>query len=513
VADEAEPGATDEHAPVSTEHLRERVVHGLRWSFINQVANRGLTFAMGVVVLRVLSVDDVGQFAIAAAVAGVLMAFNELGLIPAIVQWQGDHRKAVATAHTIAIVNSVVLCGIVMVLAPWIADLAGTHEATGVIRVMSLTIVIDGFTSMPNALLARTFDQRGLAIAESTGLAAQIVLVVGMALLGWGAYSLAIGMVFSNVLVALVLLRFLPHIPIPGWRRDVVGPLLRFGTPIAGSSVLRDTAINADKFGVGALLGTQQLGYYNTAFNFSNLPANSLGQMVARVAFAGFSRLTHDTEQLDRAFRQAWLWLLVALMPMVALISALAEPIIRFIYGAKWLPAAPVLSILVVASGLRVMFMLTVDLITATGRPRTEFALYVFWSVVLIPAFIAGALLDGIRGVAIAQLLVVGVLLMPLVLMAVRPTGVHVRSIILSSLRPVLAGAAAGLVAWPIGTALAPHPFVACLVGGVVGLGVYALILLPFNHHLDLHVVRQMLRRNKATTTEIIPPPVTPTVP
>lgn len=514
---DAEPAPRESDAPgndAPSDELRDRVMFGLRWSFANQVANRIITFAMGVVVLRVLSVDEVGQFAIAGAVAGVLMAFNELGLIPAIVQWQGDHHKAVGTAHTIAILNSVFLCGIVMITAPWIADLAGTHDAAGVIRVMSLTIIVDGFTSMPNALLAREFAQKGIAIAEWVGLVAQGLLVVGLALAGFGAYSLAIGMVLSNIVVAVVLLRFLPRIPIPGWRRDAVRPLLRFGAPIAVSSVLRDTAVNADKFGVGALLGTQQLGYYNTAFNFSSLPANSLGQIIQRVAFAGFARLVTVPDQLDRAFRQAWLWVLVILAPMVALISALAEPIIRFIYGPKWLPSAPVLSILVVASGLRVLFVLTVDMITATGRPRAELKLYVVWTVVLIPAFIAGALIDGIRGVALAQLLVLGVLLMPLVLLAARPTGVHLRRVVWGSIRPVIAGLGAGLVAWPIGTALAPTPVVAGLVGGAAGLAVYALILLPFNHDLDLREARRILRPKVVDLARVDPTELTdPTSP
>lgn len=483
--------------------LGVQVVHGLRWSFINQVVNRVLTFASGVVVLRVLSVDEVGVFAIAAAVTAILMAFNEFGLIPAIVQWQGDHHKAAGTAYTIALANSTLLCLVVVLAAPWIADFSGSPRATGVIQLMALTIVIDGFTSIPLALLVREFNQKALAIAETTGLVAQSLLVVGLALAGFGAYSLAIGMVLSNVLVAVMLFAVARMSAIPQWRREYVRPLLKFGAPIAGSSVLRDAAVNLDKIAVGAMLGPRQLGYYQTAFNFSSLPLNTLGQIVGRVAFAGFARLVGEPERLDRSVRQSWVLMLAVLAPMVALIAALAEPIIAFVYGDKWIPAAAILSILVVMNGTRVMFMLAADVISASGRPRTEFRLYVTWTAILIPAFILGARIDGIRGVALAQLLVVLLVVIPLVLRALRPTGVQVRPLVLGSIRPVVAGIAAGLTAWPVGIALAATPFVACVAGGLVGGIVFLVVLLPANHDLDLGFVRKLLGRGKQSNAGV----------
>ena len=116
-----------------------------------------------------LGPEDFGVFSLAIVVGTALTSFNDLGVTNAIVRWTGDVRHAARTATTMAIGFSVALYVVIFIVAPYFSEAMNAPTATGVLRLASLTVVIDGISAVPGGLLTREFRQGRRATAEWLG--------------------------------------------------------------------------------------------------------------------------------------------------------------------------------------------------------------------------------------------------------------------------------------------------------------------------------------------------------
>ena len=87
------------------------------------------SFALGLVLARLVTPADFGVFAIALAVTAFAMLVNDAGIIAACVQWSGKLEEMVPTGAAIAVISSVLVYGLLWLSAPAFATLSGAPEA------------------------------------------------------------------------------------------------------------------------------------------------------------------------------------------------------------------------------------------------------------------------------------------------------------------------------------------------------------------------------------------------
>src|ERR1700694_1060337 len=293
-----------------------------------------------------------------------------------------------------------------------------TPEATGVLRLLVLTVVINGIDAVPGALLTRSFRQDRRTIADLVGSVLSIGLSIALALAGEGAWSLAWGRLFGNMVNSSLVIRFSLKRYWPGFHRDAARRLLAYGVPLAGSTLLSVAVLNVDYVIVGRTLGTIALGFYLLAFNISSWPINFFSVAIQQVSIAGFAKLQDDRAKLHSGFIRSMTLLAVLTVPICVLMSALGHSLVEVVYGAKWTAAAGALQFLALLALIRVGQNLAFDALIAVGKARATVWLQCGWLVILIPTLLAGAHIDGIRGVAIGQILVGVSVVIPLYLVS-----------------------------------------------------------------------------------------------
>ena len=107
--------------------------------------------------------------------------------------------------------------------APWFADSLGASAATGPVRVMALTVLLAGYSVVPNAMLIRGFRQDKRLLVEIAHFVAATAVLLGLATAGAGVYTLA----WSRVVGQLVALLFLLRVSPSGHRRASIEPWCR----------------------------------------------------------------------------------------------------------------------------------------------------------------------------------------------------------------------------------------------------------------------------------------------
>ena len=473
----AEPG--DSPAPAAAVSLGGKVRSAARWSLINTVVMRLGNFATGIVLARfALGPAEWGVYGIAQTVLLVLLSANELGVGLAIVRWEGDARRFAPTVLTLSALSSGLLYVALFAAAPTVADLLGSPDATGVLRVMCLCVVIDGVAQVPANFLTREFAQGKRMIIDALNFLVSTSVTLLLAFEGWGAMSFAVGAVAGNVVTLIGCWLAAPGTLKFGWNPEQARALLRFGLPLAGASMLALAVVNVDTMVVGATLGNVALGFYVLAFNISGWPVRIISEAARRVSFAGFSRLADSPQALAQGFSRALGVVVTGTVPACVLLAGLAGPAVQLIYGSDWAPAAAALPWLMALGLIRIGSELAYDCLVAIGQRRSLFLVQGLWLVALIPVLLVGARMNGIVGASQAHVLVAGGLVVPVFLVALSRGGIGVGLIARACAWPFLGGAVMAVIVVGLKHLLGDGTL-ALLAISAVALAGYALCVLP----------------------------------
>lgn len=490
-----------EHGDLSPGGIGRSVGRGLRWSVLGTLATKVGSFAMSLVMARLLVPEDFGLYAIALAATAFVMHVNDVGIIAATVQWRGRLADMAATAATLAILFSVGWYVMFWIAAPYFASLAGNEDAAPLVRLLTAVILVDGISAVRVAALQRRFRHDRLMMAITAGFVVNASTAISLAAQGGGAYSFVIGQVTGSVVTGVLVL-FLAGMPLRyALHRAVAKKLVRFGVPLAAALGIESILVYADTVIVGNALGATMLGFYLLAFNMSSWIPGLVSTAVRYVSVPGFSRLAeHEEDVLTLGVQRSLPVLLTAVLPVAAVMGVLAPSLIVFLYGPVWAPAAEALRFLAIVTVARVFMSLTADILTSLGATRSTAWLNLGWAVALIPALVIGTRVGGIRGAAIAHAIVAVLVAVPLAVWALSRGGVRLGPVLPALIRPFVGCVAAAVVMWVLAALVGPSAFLVLAVAGGAGVLVYVLLVVPRG---QFRVLGERIRRRWVPTADV----------
>lgn len=462
-----------DHPDAAAPSLGSQVRQGLAWSVVGGIFLRSGNLLIGIVLARLLAPQVFGVFAVALTVMSVLMTLADLGLTADLVR-SDDFKRRAPTVSTLSLVTGAVLTVVMIAFSGSIARSLGAPSATHVVQVLSLNLLLSGLGVEPNAMLLRSFRQKTIFHTNFSSFIVSNVALIVLVLMGWGPMALAITRVLSHAMTTALQFLLTRTTLRLGFDKEIARSALRFGVPVAGVNLIAALMLGLDNIVIARVLGDVALGFYVLAFNISNWPTTVIGNAIANVSLPAFSRTSADRlrETFHNSVSLTWSG---ALFIGVALV-ALADPLIRFVYGDKWLPSGNVLGILGLFGALKVVFDLAAQYLFSQGSSRSVMWLNLGSIVVLAPAMIIGAELHGIDGGATARLLVGVVVTLPLVLLSLRAVPGSGRMLVRAMWPPLVAAVPAGLLGRLIATYLGV-PVLALVVGGLAMTGTYYLFL------------------------------------
>lgn len=471
--------------------LGRRVRRGLAWSTANQLVLRLATLVLGIVLARLLVPADFGVFAIGLLVQSILTNLTDLGLSADLVR-RDDPETHAPTVATLSTATGVVLALVMTLSAVPVAKAMHEPQASGVIMVLSWTLVLSGAGVVPYAHLLRTFQQPKLFMCTAGDFVTYTAVTVALVLLGMGPMALAIGRVCAQTVSTSLQFIFARMRPRFGFDAAIARKALAFGLPIAAANVLSWALLNVDNVVIAHVLGAVPLGYYVLAFNISSWPMSTIGQAVRSVSLAGFSQTAKDQQvaTLTKAMELTWL---IAL-PLGVMLAALAKPLIVLLYGGGWSPSATALAGLGIFGALIVVFDLCASYLTARGATRSVLIVQIVWFLGLIPPMVLATQWQGIRGAAWSHVVVGALVILPAYLVALRGVGARITDLVRAMWLPTVAAVPMWWIGHAVATAVGT-PILALLAGGLAG----SLTYLALCHRM---LLRLWPRPSKSETSE-----------
>jgi len=429
----------------AAEDDRPDVAGGVRWSLIATIGTLAGRMAFVVLLMRMLGPGNFGIVAQATIYITIATIFLNLGLPVTIIQRRNLDRAGIGTAQSLTIATALLLGVATVFGAPVLANFFRTPELTGVLRVISISLVLKGLAVVPTAMLARQMRFRALGMAEISSTAISGAIAIAAAMNGAGYWALVIQiLVLDTIYLAMVL--GAARLPPPTWSPAAARGLWSFSSRMMGSDIINYLSNNGDKVLIARFLGATPLALYGLAGRVLVVPIETLGKTGDRVILPMFSRLQDDKERVVRYFLEASASVaLFASLPMtlVILCAPLAVPIT---FGDAWDAAVLPLQLLAAHSVFFLLIALTNPVVQAAGRADWEFRWALFTTVIALATFAIG-LQWGIAGMA-ACFLVQGALLNPIrFVMVQRLIPLSVRAY-LRQLAPAATSTAALVGAW-----------------------------------------------------------------
>lgn len=381
--------------------FRERAVSGVFWSFIDRWGQTAASTVVFVVLARLLQPEDFGLLALATVFTAFLGIFRDQGLGMALIQKEELDEGDLDTGFWTIAAGGVVLTAIGIGVAGPVSEVLDEPLLAPVVRWLSLGLTLTALGGTHDAILRRELDFRSVTIRSLVGTASGGIVGIGMALYGFGVWSLVGQSLVGAAAKTIALWGLTDWRPSATFRWRSFVELYRFGLNIIGTNVASFVNKRSDDFFIGMFLDSTALGYYSVGYKIVERAKGLIGAALNQAAFAAFSRLQSDLERFRSAFYEA-VELSAALALPLFLVGLVAAPeLIEVVFGEKWLAATPVFRLLSVAAVAHVLEYVNLSVLLAVGRPDWKLRLTVVYAVLNVAVFITFARF-GIVAVALA---------------------------------------------------------------------------------------------------------------
>ena len=318
--------------------LTHSTLVGFFWSFASTGAQAVLTFLVLGVLSRLLTPAETGLVSVANIFVIFAGLFYQIGIGPALIQRQEINDNHVRSGFTFMMILSVLLTGIVWVIAPFLASfypkVPGLLE---VIRGLSFLFTINGVGTVARSLNHRNLNFRIKArfnvLAYVVGYG---VVGIGLAFLGLGAWALVWASLSQSVVYSALFLGASPHPKGFQLNRKALGELLSFGSGLTLGEIFNRVGNTSDNLIVAATLGDRAVGLYGRAYQLMVLPSQYFGQVLDQVLFTAMSKKQDQPKTLGAVYRRGVVAIALVVMPLSAFLFFLAPEFIHVLLGRQW---------------------------------------------------------------------------------------------------------------------------------------------------------------------------------
>jgi PST family polysaccharide transporter len=476
--------------------LTGQVKRAYGWTLGNRLTSEAVAFGIGIVLARLLLPEDFGVYAITLIFTEISSTLLVAGFVGVLIRQTELEPRTVETTLFLQLVIGSVCAAALALIAPLVGGFYREELLTPVLRAVGLTFLLSPFVAVPTALLRRRMNFRPLFFGGIVRTCTYGVVSISLALSGFGVWSIVWGRIASQVTCGLTLSTAARWLPRARLHREIVRPTLLPALLFAAKAVLPDLVANTSRLIVGRLLGLEALGFFERAWSLIALPATRLIAGVSYVLFPAFSTIQDQPERLRRGFVKGTYYVASVILPSLAGLYLVAPSFIEVVYGAKWLPAAPLVRIMCLAGLLAGLLPPMISVTSAKGLLRQEIIRHLAHLGVLAVGVSIGSRwgLDGVAWGVVAGALVIYVLLLRLVTRSIElPVARYVAAIAPLAAATLALVLAVGLTRWALIARGDPSETVLLIASIAVGVPVYVTAVLVFDLRREGSLGRQML--------------------
>ena len=180
--------------------LKKQAISGVFWTSIQQFSTQGIGFVVSIILARLLLPAEFGLIAMIGVFIGLGNALINSGLTQSLIRTEEPDEDDFSTVFYFNLLGSVVIYGLIYVLAPYISSFYNQPLLIAIIRVYAIVFIIDAFSAVQLTRLTQLMDFKTQMKVAVPSLIVSSLVGVFMAYDGYGVWSLVVaGLVKSTI--------------------------------------------------------------------------------------------------------------------------------------------------------------------------------------------------------------------------------------------------------------------------------------------------------------------------
>jgi O-antigen/teichoic acid export membrane protein len=374
------------------------------WSMGSQYIAFTLQFAVSVIIARFfLDPAEMGLFSIGLTVAMMVSVLQDFGISRFIIGQSELRKDTLKTCASMSCVFSALVACLILGIAWPAAQFYSEPRLFWILSIIAGSYVVVPWSVIPVALIIRNMDFKSLFKVNVSGVCANAIAALSFAYLGFSAESLAWATVAQAMTRAIVAQLLVPSaIPWPLNFSDA-GPVMKFGSASSVLAVSGAIGVRSPDLVIGRILGLASVGLFSRASGLAGQLHTLVLGAISGIFYPAFARLRDEGKPFGPDYERVVAAYGALIWPAMTVLAVAAYPMISFLYGEKWEPAAPLLTALALSEICFVALPLHVDIPILLGRFRQLLYLNIVDTVISIGTLIIAAQY-GILAAAISRI-------------------------------------------------------------------------------------------------------------
>ena len=353
----------------SSHEIGKKVASNAAWNYLSFGVSKALNLVTVSILAHLLTPGLFGVVALATLAIDYISILNDLGLGAALVQRRENIDEASNIAFTFNLLIGIFLTILIVLISPYVAVFFHAPTLTSILCWLGLGFTVNALGSVHKARLQRDLRFGKKLIPELGNTIIKGGLSIGLAFMGYGAWSLVYGQLAGMSISAMLLWIVVPWRPRLMIRSPISGQLFKYGFSVMMDRAFTVFADSFDYLLIGRFFNTAALGIYTLAYRLPDLLILNTLSVLAAVFFPAFSSIQNQQDVLRKSFLSTTRYVQLLVTPLCLGIFVAADPIIRLIFGEQWLQSIPIMQVLSLYTlALSVGFHVG-DIYKAVGRP------------------------------------------------------------------------------------------------------------------------------------------------
>ena len=316
--------------------IRQKTFSGVFWNASTNIGTQLVSFAIQVVLARVLEPSAYGTIAMVTIFVAVTNVFVTTGYASALIQKKDVSEVECSTSFWMGVLIAGGGYFLLYMIAPAVASFYDKNELILILRMQAMALIFGALTSVHNALINRKLQFKKFFYINISGIFAQGVVGILLAYMNYGVWALVTSYLANRVVVLIVTWMVVDWKPAWIFSFTAFKGLFKFSGKLLVLTLIDTIYSNIRSIIIGKKYSEETLAFYSRGNQIPDLVAtNGIGS-INGILFPTLSRCANEKCTFKNAYRRAFGIMHLVSFPVYMGLAAVMPALSDLLFTQKW---------------------------------------------------------------------------------------------------------------------------------------------------------------------------------
>ncbi len=360
----------------------------LFWSTIDKFGVQTFALFVSIFTARMLSPEDFAVIASLAIFTALSNIIVDSGLSAALIRRNANTESEYSAAMIFNIIVGLILYIFLCFSSAFLAKYLKMPEINPLARLVFVSIVINSLGIVQNVILTRNMEFKKISIANLTSAIVSSVVTITLIVMGYTYWAIAWQQVSFATTRTLMLWALSHWTPKAKPDFSVITSTFSFSAFLLATSIINIIVKYIYNLKIPIILPKSELGYYDRARKFQEIPSMVVASAIQSVAYPILSKLNNDRQEQLAFARKTMQISAFLIFPIMLGIIAIIKNLTIVVLTEKWLPMIPYFQTLCIVGIFFPFQNLSLTILNAIGKSNINFTLEIIRNSITILLFL-----------------------------------------------------------------------------------------------------------------------------